>query len=409
MNSIEDVCTQFAKMRNAHEQSQYIFAQPRQDVAYLGLGLHQKIIYRRSGFELIRGDGVTLAPCEGNPFDSIRRWLAPERSSFWLVSPDLGRATHDRDLPLILCLQPQTEHAVRLAEQGQAAHQALLLPPAEGWTTETDGRFIERLQKGIAKLKAHPDGKMILTRPYQRPAVRLDPLRLFSLFAGSEPTAAASHYLQIDGDSVSLGCSPENVFEIKDQRLYFDVVAGTRGISSDPDKDALWLKALQNDPKERREHMMAFERYKRRIETLCAPGTVTQEHLLQVLQLGNVRHLYSRLSGQPGNDLDWLGLLAQSMPALTSYPEELQDLADDQSAPLRYYGGIVGHVSANGEDARFYLNLRAALIKKDTLYTQGGVGVIAQSEPNKELLEVKNKLSGLFKAVSEWEISSTGA
>ena len=96
-------------------------------------------------------------------------------------------------------------------------------------------------------------------------------------------------------------------------------------------------------------------------------------------------------------------ILSDSFPALVSYPDALQPLADTQQDPLRYYGGILGRVSADGKDAAFYLNLRAALAKHGTLYTQGGVGVIAQSEPDKELLEVRNKLRGLFRAVAEWE------
>jgi isochorismate synthase EntC len=95
--------------------------------------------------------------------------------------------------------------------------------------------------------------------------------------------------------------------------------------------------------------------------------------------------------------------LADSFPALISYPEALQSLADNGSEPLRFYGGVLGRVTAGQEQAAFYLNLRAALIKGSILHTQGGVGVIAESEPVKELLEVRNKLSGLMKAVSAWE------
>ena len=72
-----------------------------------------------------------------------------------------------------------------------------------------------------------------------------------------EPAAACSHFLQIDEGICSFGCSPENVFEVENGRLIFDVVAGTRGVSPGPDKDARWLTTLQTDPKELREHMMA--------------------------------------------------------------------------------------------------------------------------------------------------------
>jgi len=64
---------------------------------------------------------------------------------------------------------------------------------------------------------------------------------------------------------------------------------------------------------------------------------------------------------------------------------------------------VLGRVAAGQGQAAFFLNLRAALIKDNDLHTQGGVGVIAESLPAKELLEVRNKLSGLMKAISAWE------
>lgn len=401
MNIVQEACRDFAQRRDSKANPRYLFVQPRQAHAYLGLGCHQTITYRGGELEINRGGNCQRIACGNEVFAHIRHWLARELPSFWMLSPDINRATQDPDLPLILCVQPVSERKIECT--ATADPTPLPLPVAEGWQTEEDEAFLERLRSGITRLQDYLEGKMILTRPYQRPVGSRDPLRLFSLFGGSELAAAGSHYLQIDDRTVSLGCSPENVFEVIGGRLAFDVVAGTRGIAADPAKDALWLQALQSDPKEQREHLMALARYRKYIESLCTPGTVSEEYRLRVLQLGNVRHLYSRLSGQLDGQRDWLDLLAASMPALTSYPDELQTYADDQLAPLRYYGGIVGRVSPGANEARFYLNLRAALCKGDTLYTQGGVGVISQSEAAKELLEVKNKLRGLFKAVNLWE------
>lgn len=393
----------FEAGRPVEEAGQYIFHLPRRAKAHVGLGCHRRIAYGRDGFVVSADGGPISIPCAGDPLNQMRGLLDPGFPSFWMISPDLGRAVHDRDLPLILCVQPRFEVSIKgFGSHGQF-ERALAAEPAEDWQHQPDEEFLERLARGIAVLQDYPDGKMILTRSYQRAIGARDPLSLFAIFAGSEPASACNHYLQVDDGVASLGCSPENVFEVHEGRLSFDVVAATRGKSADPATDARWREALRNDPKERREHLLAFDRYKARIENLIEPGTLNIEFQLETLELGNVRHLYSRASGALRDDWDWMRILSDSFPALVSYPDALQPLADTQQDPLRYYGGILGRVSADGKDAAFFLNLRAALAKHGTLYTQGGVGVIAQSEPDKELLEVKNKLRGLFRAVAEWE------
>jgi anthranilate/para-aminobenzoate synthase component I len=402
MNTLELACRYFAAARVTGD-GRYLFHLPRQGKSYLGLGCHRIIRYRRDGFHVQTGSGVEHYPAVDTPLAATAAFLDDQYPSFWMVSPDLCRPVSDPELPLLYCVQPRFE--IALEDFAAMQDSGLQLPNAltEGWDTEPDEHFLARLEQAVTILQDYPAGKMIITRPYRKIVGQRDPLDLFQRFARSEPMAACSHFLQMDARTCSLGCSPENVFELDRGRLVFDVVAATRGVSPDPAIDARWREALQTDPKEQREHLMALERYRSRIEGLVEPGSLVEEQRLQVLQLGNVRHLYSRLSGRLKNEWNWMRLLADSFPALTSYPEALQPLADNGSEPLRYYGGVLGRVAAGQQQAAFFLNLRAALIKDNVLHTQGGVGVIAESLPAKELLEVRNKLSGLMKAVSAWE------
>lgn len=403
MNTFELACDDFERLREEDQAARYLLHFPRKSTAYLGLGCRKIISYGRSGFRVESPGGCQQMPAVANPLAAMQGLLDADRPSFWLVSPDLCRPVEDAELPLIVCVQPEFE--VCMAGTGDVDEPAPKSLPAaaEGWQTQSDAEFVARLARSIEILQGYPEGKMIVTRAYQRPTGGHDPFRLFRLFAGTEGAAACNHFFSLADGICSLGCSPENVFEIADGRLAFDVVAGTRGISVDPATDARWLAALKNDPKERREHLLAFNRYRARIETLIAPGSLAIEQQLEVLRLGNVRHLYSRMSGEIRHGLDWSQLLVASFPALTSYPEAVQRQAEDAGAAFRFYGGIVGRVAPGGRDAAFFLNLRAALVKRDQLFTQGGVGVIAESQPDKELLEVNNKLSGLMKAIAAWE------
>jgi anthranilate/para-aminobenzoate synthase component I len=259
------------------------------------------------------------------------------------------------------------------------------------------------LEQAVAVLQKQP-GKMILMRPFERrPDALGDPFRLFEIYAGSEPQCAAAHYFVRPDGMVSIGCTPENIFELDGREVLFDVVAATRGVVADPARDRQWARELETDPKEIREHEMALARYRARLDALCVPGSVRLELHRDVRQLAAVRHLYSRLRGTLRRATTYHELMADSYPPLESYPKELIALADTVRAPLRYYGGMVGRVEAGGRAARCYLNLRTVLIKDGGLFLCGGVGVIAESVPHLELIEVNNKLRALAQAIAAWE------
>ncbi|NMG56570.1 chorismate-binding protein [Aromatoleum aromaticum] len=398
------VVEQLAAKHDDKHESGYVVHLPRTQHSYLGVGIRQEIAVWTDRVSLRTPGQEVLLKLEADPFEQVVALMDASLPSVWMVSPDLVRASRDPSLPLIWCLQPEQETELPESAFATADNIPLSLKSGNpGWVSESDSVFLERLHVAIARLQAAPEGKIILTRPYEKHVGEQDILKLFTRFAAMEPSAAGSHFFRLGRHVESLGCSPENVFELIDGMLSFDVVAATRGIADDPAVDAQWLAALKADPKERREHLMALARYQGRIESLIEPCTLNFEKHMDVLQLGRVRHLYSRLSGRLRSDLTWLKLLKSSFPALGSYPEELQAWNDRETTPLRFYGGVWGRVGPAGTDARFYLNLRAALKVDETLYTQGGVGVIVESEPDKELLEVKNKLRALMQAVALWE------
>lgn len=409
----------------------YCFHVPERDVAWVGAWPERVLTYGSEGFDMRTPTQHVRLPDGGDPFAVLRRELDSSRPCFFMVSLDLRRAARDPALPLLSFIQPSMElkfsrmrgRAVSMIDAASPALERqvgeLLAEPQDHctkgvrhgsnvhatfpWRTEGDGPFLRRLEEAVRVLGTTP-GKMIISRSYHkemRPG--LDPFRLFEIYAASEPHAAASHCLALDQSTFSLGCSPENVFELEQGRLAFDVIAATRGRSDDPEKDQRWLSELQQDDKERTEHLMAFDRYRQRLEKLCQAGSATIEKSMDVRTLKRVRHLYSRVSGMLRPDLDFIDLLEESFPPLSSYPDELIPLADPGLEPMRYYGGIVGRAGPGLNETSCFLNLRSVLIQDGVIHTQGGVGVIRESKPRQELLEVMNKLRSLMEAVDAWE------
>lgn len=409
----------------------YLLHIPASGEAWTGLDAQRIVNYDRNGYEVITDGHSRRLGAPEDSFRGLQDLLDPDYPAYFLISLDIHRPVCDASLPLMTFIQPRLEVAFRDASpqpeilaaddalaalaqpclesisSSRAGHETSRAATADAdsgnWHGEDDAHFLERLTRAVATLQS-VNGKMILTRNYQKAcASGIDPFSLYEIYAAFESGAAASHYAALGNNTYSIGCSPENVFELANGRLCFDVVAATRGISSDPDEDARWLKELQTDPKEHKEHNMALERYQRRMRQLCSPASVTLDQHMDVRTLRHVRHLHSRISGALQPPTDFFDMLRGSSPPLCSYPDELIPLADPGTEPTRFYGGMVGRLAPGWQDARCFLNLRAVLVKENMLHTQGGVGVIRESIPRQELLEVSNKLRSLKEAIAVWE------
>lgn len=384
-----------------HEQ--ILMHVPAKSRAWLALGAHRRVLWTRDELCITTAAGERRVARPRTFRESIallRAELDPQRPCHVLVSPDIARSASDPDIPLAVFVQPEQEHV--LVHAAAEAVPAVSSGPPEDWDTEPDGVFLSRLERAVEALQG-VDGKMIVTRRYSMSVPReADVARLFEIYSAMEPDAAMAHYFAAPYCGVSVGCSPENIFEVDQGRLIFDVVAATRGVHPDPVVDARWERELQQDPKELKEHDMALARYMKRLESCCEPGSVRADLLHAVRKLRNVRHLHSRLSGTLAAGTDAFDLLADSFPPLASYPPELIPLADPGREPVRYYGGMVGRIAPGFMTAEVYLNLRSVLVRDGMLHTLGGVGVIAESQPKLELVEVNNKLKCLRDAVHVW-------
>jgi anthranilate/para-aminobenzoate synthase component I len=431
--AIEDPRIIYRALSGGAEYS-YLVQVPESGEAWVGCRPRRVVSYMSGAFHVTeRGRPASAPVASTTPLEDVRRFLTPGSPVFFLFSLDLQRATADESLPLILFIEPEVEVHVggsagstpsvyaadapegakvqtalaRLSDRRIAAvPETVPTASAKGWNNEGDERFAERLESAISVLQQRPGqvAKMILMRTFERRVSKnLDPFRLYEIYTTLEPRSAASHYAQLGDGAASLGCSPENIFELNGVEITFDVIAGTRGVATDPEKDKRWAEELLNDPKEIREHDMALGRYRKRLEQICDPKTIRMDKHHGVRQLRTVRHILSRLTGRLRDKKDFLALIAESYPPLASYPKELIPLSDPMDFPTRYYGGVVGHAEHGWERARCYCNLRAMLLKPGIVHTIGGVGVIAESVPHLESKEVHNKLRAVLESVALWE------
>jgi anthranilate synthase component 1 len=61
------------------------------------------------------------------------------------------------------------------------------------------------------------------------------------------------------------------------------------------------------------------------------------------------------------------------------------------------YAGAVGYLGFNG-DMDVAIAIRTAVIKNNTLYVQAGAGIVADSVPDSEWMETRNKARAVTRA-----------
>ena len=97
-----------------------------------------------------------------------------------------------------------------------------------------------------------------------------------------------------------------------------------------------------------------------------------------------------------------LEILAHTFPAgtLVGSPKlkALSTLTYLEKYKRGFYGGCIGYIGLNG-DLTQAITIRTFLSKNNTLFYRAGGGIVAQSQPHREVQEVKSKLQALKSAI----------
>ena len=76
----------------------------------------------------------------------------------------------------------------------------------------------------------------------------------------------------------------------------------------------------------------------------------------------------------------------------------MQLIEEIEKHPRGIYGGCIGHIGFDG-NLNQAITIRTFVSRNNMLYFQAGAGIVAKSDPEKELQEVNNKLGALNRAV----------
>ena len=209
------------------------------------------------------------------------------------------------------------------------------------------------------------------------------------------------YLLRLGGFDI-VGCSPEALVTVTGGRAVLHPIAGTRPRGDTPERDAELAAELVGDVKERAEHVMLVDLARNDLGRVCAPGTVRVVEFGALERYSHVWHIVSTVTGEVADGRDALDVLRACFPAgtLTGAPKVRAMELIDELEPVRrgVYGGAVGYLDAAG-DLDMAIAIRTAILREGRAYVQASAGIVADSDPDKEDAECRNKAAAVLTAI----------
>jgi anthranilate synthase component 1 len=199
-----------------------------------------------------------------------------------------------------------------------------------------------------------------------------------------------------------LSSSPERLVRVDGQRVDTRPIAGTRPRSRDPTRERGEMSELAAHPKERAEHIMLIDLERNDLGRVCEAGTVRVDELMTIESYQHVHHIVSNVSGLLRPEVTPIGAVRAVFPGgtITGCPKFrcMQIIAELEGEGRGAYTGSLGYLTREG---RLDLNIliRTMTLRGRDLSFRAGAGIVADSDPGRELEETRAKARGLLAAL----------
>ena len=208
------------------------------------------------------------------------------------------------------------------------------------------------------------------------------------------------------GDLSVAGSSPEMLVRVQGDELEYRPIAGTRRRGRTSEEEKSLEQELLNDEKERAEHLMLVDLGRNDLGRVSEYGSVKVGDFMFVEKYSHVMHLVSALRGRLRPELDRFDALEACFPAgtVTGAPKvrAMEIIEEFEPARRGIYAGAIGYLDYSGNlDA--CIAIRTIVFHGGKAYLQAGAGIVADSVPELENKECRNKAEALFRALEMGE------
>jgi len=270
--------------------------------------------------------------------------------------------------------------------------------PRSNMTREAFLRIIDRMKAYIAAGDAF---QIVPSQRFSAPFA-LPPFSLYRALRRINP-APFLFFLDFGGFAV-VGSSPEILVRLRDGKITLRPLAGTRPRGETPEADLRLETELLADPKERAEHLMLLDLGRNDVGRVAELGSVQVTQSFAIERFSHVMHISSTVEGRARKNVSGLDALVAGFPAgtLTGAPKIRAMQIIEELEPVRrgIYAGCIGYFAPDGT-MDTCIGLRTAVVKEGVMHVQAGCGVVADSVPEAEYEETRQKSRALFRAAEE--------
>ncbi len=278
-----------------------------------------------------------------------------------------------------------------------------VVAPVQATSRTPAGEYQPAVERALEAVRA---GEVFQIQVGQRYSVQTtaDPLDVYRVLRTLNPSPYM-YFLRTDDVDI-VGCSPEALVTVAGNRAVLHPLAGTRRRGDTAERDAALAAELVSDPKEQAEHVMLVDLARNDLGRVSAPGSVEVIEFGAVERYSHVWHIVSTVESTVAAGKDAFDVLTATFPAgtLTGAPKVRAMELIDELEPVRraVYGGAVGYLDAAG-DLDMAIAIRTAVMKDGVAHVQASAGIVADSVPELEEQETRNKARAVLQAIATAE------
>ena len=264
----------------------------------------------------------------------------------------------------------------------------------------TRGEFRAAVERAKEYIRAGDIIQAVLSQRFETEQPG-DPLDVYRALRSINPSPYM-YCLHVGGRQV-VGSSPEVHVRCEEGKAEVRPIAGTRPRSGETMEDQRLAEELLADPKERAEHIMLVDLARNDLGRVCAYGSVRVPELMIIERYSHVMHIVSDVTGTLASGQDVYDVMKATFPAgtVSGAPKvrAMEIIAELEPTRRGPYAGAVGYFSFTG-NLDSCITIRTALLDGRKAYIQAGAGIVADSDPDREFEETRNKARGMMKALA---------